>query len=464
MEDVGLLLSLPTDSIAVRVALASTVAVVAGRLLLRSGLRSPRVRAMVALLPALAIATVAMAFVREPALPAVWHTVDAVNGLAIPVRDTYLSFAPAAVPLLLGGYFAVVTIRLGLRVRRARSAGRRYDALAAAGSAPPPSVTALTARLAAQLRITPPEVLLVPELPGGAAVVGIRRPLLLVDRTLLPQLDEAELEGVLAHELAHVARRDNLVAAGLGIVRDVVFFVPAGRWSLQRLLREREHAADCTATELTGRPGALASGLLKVLDAARGPQAAACAPLLAEGTLVARVEHLCDDRPAPGRLRRQAEVGMAIVALGAAVGTAVVVPASVAGADRERDALGLLLSDVEAAQSTGVADVRSTVFSAFDRAGTTASATAATAPEETLTSSSVLPLDDPEGLTAQRLDACERVAAACRAPRVDQRVRLAPQPVTRVDSELVDRWRLEPVLRSDDGRMGLFWLQRQRTR
>ena len=52
MGDVGLLLSLPTDSIAVRVALASTVAVIAGRLLLRAGLRSPRVRALVALLPA----------------------------------------------------------------------------------------------------------------------------------------------------------------------------------------------------------------------------------------------------------------------------------------------------------------------------------------------------------------------------------------------------------------------------
>ncbi len=463
MGDVGLLLSLPTDSIAVRVALASTVAVVAGRLLLRAGLRSPRVRAMVALLPALAIAGVAIGFARTPALPSVWHTVDAVNGLAIPVRDTYLSFAPSAVPLLLGAYAAVVAVRLGLRLRRGRLAAGQYDALVAAGDTPPAVVSTVVAKLAAGLRTPPPEVLLVPELPGGAAVIGIRRPVLLLDRTLLRRLDRAELEGVLAHELAHVVRRDNLVAAALGVVRDVVFFVPAGRWSLQRLLREREHAADATATNLTGRPGALASGLLKVLEAARGQQAAACAPLLAEGTLVARVEELCDERAAPGRVRRGAEVGVAMVALGAAMATAVVVPTTVAGPERERDALGLLFSDV-AAPSAAPSEARSTVFGAFDRAGRTASATTTSQPEETLESTSVLPLDDPEALTPLRLDACDRVAVTCRTPAVDHRLRLAPQPVVRVDSELVDRWRLDPVLRSQDGQMGLFWLQRQRTR
>lgn len=464
MEDVGLLLSLPTDSIAVRVALASTVAVVAGRLLLRSGLRSPRVRALVALLPAAAIAAVAIGYARAPALPSVWHTVDAVGGLSIPVRDTYLSFAPAAVPLLVGLYASVVGVRIALRLRRGRAGARHLAALAAAGDTPPAMVTTIVAVLAGRLGTTPPDVRLVPELPGGAAVIGIRNPLLLVDQALLRRLDREELEGVLAHELAHVVRRDNLVAAALGVLRDVFFFVPAGRWSLRRLLREREHAADLTATELTNRPGALASGLLKVLEAARGPSVAACAPLLAEGTLVARVEELCDARPAPSRLRRNAEVGVTVIALGAAVTSAVVVPSAIAGEDRQRDALGLLFSEVEAAAPTTAVEPRSTVFSAFDRAGLAASATAAAAPAETLSSTSVLPLDDPESLTAQRLEACDNVRSTCVAPDLDHRLRLAPQPVTRVDSELVDRWRLDPLLRSDDGRMGVFWLQRQRAR
>jgi Zn-dependent protease with chaperone function len=459
MGDVGLLLSLPTDSIAVRVVLASMVAVVAGRLLLRARLRSPRVRVLVALLPALAIAAVALGSVRAPALPSVWHTVEAVNGLTIPVRNTYLSFAPAALPLLLGGYAAVVAVRLVSRVGRTSRAGRELRTLAATGVVPPAGVAATVVRLAAGLRTTAPEVLLVPGLAGGAVVIGIRRPLLLVDAALVDQLDEHELEGVLAHELAHVARRDNLVAAALGVLRDVFFFVPAGGWSLQRLLREREHAADLTAAELTGRPGALAGGLLKVLEAARGPEAAACAPLLAEGTLVARVEALCDEHPGPGRLRRTTEIGVTLLALGAAVTTAVAVPAVVAGETRQRDALGLLLSDVAAAAPTTADDPRSTVFAAFDRAGSDASATAAVVPEEPQ-SSAVLPLDDPEGLTPQRLAACGHTATACSAQVPDHGLRLAPRSVTLVESELVDRWRLQPVVQSDDGQMGLFWLQR----
>lgn len=462
MDDVGLLLSLPTDSIAVRVALASVVAVVGGRLLLRMGLRSARVRAMVALLPTLAVAAVALAFARAPSVPALWHTVDATGGLSIPVRDTYLSLAPAALPLLALAYVAVVATRLTLRVRRARRANATLRTLAASGETPAALVSTLVARLAAALRIPPPEVLVVPGLRGGAAVVGVRHPLLLVDRGLVRQLDRHELEGVLAHELAHVQRRDNLVAALLGVVRDVAFFVPAGSWSLRRLLREREHAADTTAVDVTGRPGALAGGLLKVLESARGPSAVACAPLLAEGTLVARVEELCDDRPAPTRLRRYAEVGVTVLALSGAVAVAAVVPGTIAGEERQRDALGLLLSEVQG-DVAQAPDARSAVFNAFDTAGSSASATAATALEQAPSSTSVLPLDDPEAVTQQGLAACTHATGACASHTPPQRVRLTPEPVARVDSELVDRWRLDPVVRSDDGRLGVFWLQRQQT-
>lgn len=464
MGDVGLLLSLPTDSIAVRVVVASLVAVVAGRLLLRAGLRSPRVRALVALLPALAIAAVAVSYARAPSLPALWHTVDAAGGLSIPVRNTYLSFAPAAVPLLLGAYGAVVVARLGLRVHAARCAGQHLRSLAAAGDTPSALVSTLVARLAAALRTTPPEVLVVPALRGGAAVIGVRRPVLLVDRELVRRLDRDELEGVLAHELAHVVRRDNLVAAALGVLRDVFFFIPAGTWSLRRLLREREHAADMTAVEITGRPGALAGGLLKVLEAARGPSVTACAPLLAEGTLVARVEELCDERSAPSRLRRNAEIGVTVLALGTAVAAAVVVPGSVAGEERQRDALGVLLSEVRAAPAGPTQEVRSTVFAAFDIAGRDGSPTPVTSPSDTPASRSVLPLDDPEALTPRGLAACGQVARACGEAADEPRLRLVPEPVSRVDSELVDRWRLDPLVRTDDGRVGVFWLQRQMAR
>lgn len=115
---------------------------------------------------------------------------------------------------------------------------------------------------------------------------------------LLRRLEPAELEGVLAHELSHVAHKDVAVitvASFLGVIaglivrfafysqlfgggrRDqntavifaAVMGVSAAVYALSFLLiralsRYRELAADRAAAHLTGRPSALASALTKV--------------------------------------------------------------------------------------------------------------------------------------------------------------------------------------------------------
>ncbi|MFF4042703.1 zinc metalloprotease HtpX [Streptomyces sp. NPDC001816] len=122
---------------------------------------------------------------------------------------------------------------------------------------------------------------------------------------LLRRLEPAELEGVLAHELSHVAHKDVAVitiASFLGVIaglivrfafysqlfggrRDqntavvfaVVMGVSAAVYAISFLLiralsRYRELAADRAAALLTGRPSALASALTKVSgDIARIP-------------------------------------------------------------------------------------------------------------------------------------------------------------------------------------------------
>ncbi|MGW0828023.1 zinc metalloprotease HtpX [Streptomyces sp. NPDC002845] len=127
-----------------------------------------------------------------------------------------------------------------------------------------------------------------------------------VTRGLLRRLEPAELEGVLAHELSHVAHKDVAVitiASFLGVLaglivrfafysqlfgggrRDqntaVVFMavmgVSAAVYAISFLLiralsRYRELAADRAAALLTGRPSVLASALTKVTgDVARIP-------------------------------------------------------------------------------------------------------------------------------------------------------------------------------------------------
>ena len=130
-----------------------------------------------------------------------------------------------------------------------------------------------------------------------------------VTDTLLDLLDERELEAVLAHELAHLARRDaavmeicsapsrvlvgyaNLVMHGvrdgvrlvfdLHVPWGVAVFVGAfalfcmpfafvigwvSRLSALGISRAREHSADAVAVTLTGSPSALASALMKLDD------------------------------------------------------------------------------------------------------------------------------------------------------------------------------------------------------
>lgn len=454
--DLGLLLSLPTDSIAVRAVLASLVAVLLGRLLLRSGwLRSPRVRLVAALLPAVSLGVVLLSFASSPSLPGLWLPADAVDGLAVPVADRYLSFVPVAASLLVLAWASVVVARLALRWSRAHRVGRGVRRAVDEAGPTPSSVTALVARLAAAFEVPTPAVAVVDRLPGGAMVLGVRHPVLAVDARLLAALDDEELEGVLAHELAHLHHHDNLVAAALGVVRDMFFFVPGGGWSLARLLREREHAADAAASSVTGRPGALASGLLKVLEGARADESA-CAALMPEGTLVDRVKSLCDDRPVAGRGRTAGEALVTGAAVLLAVAAAVQVPGLVAGSQGQRDALGVLVSDVGESGTTGGAPAVFRVYADTSLSSSTSisdTSTRAPAPVPAL-------VDDPNSWTPQRLEACAAGAGSCIRARPAPSLGLVPAEVVTVDDERVARWRLDPVMSTTTREVALFWLTR----
>ncbi|MEV6931556.1 zinc metalloprotease HtpX [Dactylosporangium sp. NPDC051485] len=146
------------------------------------------------------------------------------------------------------------------------------------------------------------------DLPNAFATGrNTERAVVCVTTGLLRRLDTGELEGVLAHELSHIAHRDVTVmtlAAFLGVVAGMVtrfmFYsqlfggrrrggdqtylllglvmaVSAMVYTLSFLLiralsRYRELAADRAGATLTGRPSALASALTKVTgDMARIP-------------------------------------------------------------------------------------------------------------------------------------------------------------------------------------------------
>jgi beta-lactamase regulating signal transducer with metallopeptidase domain len=155
-----------------------------------------------------------------------------------------------------------------LTLRRLRTVG-----VSAIGRLPEESAR----RIAAQLSITQTVSVLRSTLAKTPLVIGYLRPVLLIPVAMVAQLPLAELEAILAHELAHVRRHDFLVNLWQTSLETVFFYHPAV-WSLSHRLRaEREYCCDDIALSVVGDPVCYGRALLHV-EELRGPE-----PLLALG-------------------------------------------------------------------------------------------------------------------------------------------------------------------------------------
>jgi uncharacterized protein (TIGR03435 family) len=97
-------------------------------------------------------------------------------------------------------------------------------------------------------------------------VFGIFHPVLLWPRSISQHLDDSHLDAVLAHELCHVQRRDNLAAALHMLVESVFWFHPLVWWLGARLVEERERACDEAVIELGSGRHIYAESILKVCE------------------------------------------------------------------------------------------------------------------------------------------------------------------------------------------------------
>ncbi len=163
-----------------------------------------------------------------------------------------LTLAPAAqqssdwIPMVILGVWAcgfaalaLMRFRGWLRVRAALRAGTPLDIPAAVPVRSAPGVIE----------------------PG---VVGFLRPIVLLPEGILKTLERRQLEAVLAHELSHARRRDNLTAAIHMVVEAVFWFYPLVWWIGARLVEERERACDESVLMLGSEPRQYADAILNV--------------------------------------------------------------------------------------------------------------------------------------------------------------------------------------------------------
>jgi protocatechuate 3,4-dioxygenase beta subunit len=121
-------------------------------------------------------------------------------------------------------------------------------------------------------------------------VVGALRPVILLPTCLLTGLSLAEIELILAHELAHVRRHDYLVNLVQSLVETLLFYHPAVWWVSRQIRTEREHCCDDVAVSVTGDRTAYVRALAAVAEMSGG--ARRLAPAATGGALLGRVRRL----------------------------------------------------------------------------------------------------------------------------------------------------------------------------
>ena len=95
-------------------------------------------------------------------------------------------------------------------------------------------------------------------------VFGIFKPVLLLPDGILDRLTSDQLQAIIAHEMCHLRRRDNLTFAVHMVVETLFWFHPAVWWIGARLVEERERACDEAVLQSGGRAEIYAEGILNV--------------------------------------------------------------------------------------------------------------------------------------------------------------------------------------------------------
>jgi beta-lactamase regulating signal transducer with metallopeptidase domain len=165
--------------------------------------------------------------------------------------------------------------------------------------------------------------------------LGVLRPEICVPPRALSHLEPEQQEGMLAHEMAHLVRRDPFWLAFSRLLSGVLFFQPLNRVAGRRLRELSERLCDEWAVERTGRPLSLARCLAEVAGWSVGAFRDLPVPSMADrpSSLAGRIRHLLDDARSPER--RVRPLWLAVPMLAVLAGVVAVAPGVYAAAAKE---------------------------------------------------------------------------------------------------------------------------------
>lgn len=219
-------------------------------------------------------------------------------------------------------YFLLVRIRLVFRL------GRRVPVLD--GSMP-----ALLDALRREAGIRRP--LRLTTAAGLTSPVALGLSEICVPEEVLTELDHAQQQSILAHELAHLARFDPLWLTVSCLLEQLLFFQPLNRLARRRMQDGAEYLCDDWAVRRTGSGMTLAKCLVKVAEwVDTSPRAVPVSGMAEQRSqLVARIHRLLENHAMTTQPRTRWLLPLAVVVL---VVTAVAAPGFTAGTPAVLDA------------------------------------------------------------------------------------------------------------------------------
>jgi beta-lactamase regulating signal transducer with metallopeptidase domain len=108
--------------------------------------------------------------------------------------------------------------------------------------------------------------LLVSDKLASPMAVGFWNPAVILPESLIGNLSAAEMDHVMLHELAHVARRDDWTNLLVRFASALLIWNPAAAWVLRHIDREREMACDDWVVAATGEARPYAASLARLFE------------------------------------------------------------------------------------------------------------------------------------------------------------------------------------------------------